>query len=625
MSAPPPAPVHPAKRVVVLYGCLAAAFLLLAPFCASVAGAAPAVVLLGCAAFLGYVARTTWIRMPAVQHVNLAVQQLTRGNLASVRAHLAAVGPRARRDTNIGRAVLLVEALTALHESRLEDAEAAATAAIELPAGILLREAELQQRATARATRALVRAARGDAAGAKEDADVAEQSVHASPEVVARARLVRAVLMAKLAYHEEALRTYLVENASLVLEHGMPRERLLFRALRRMSRSPARSVYREAAKVGEGDAPSKTATWIAAIAPEAAPFASGDRMLADVAEEHAASSATPADVEALARARRAAEPRRTPGGRGRLLAVWAALIVMLVAVWELLAPPTPGTRAASAANDAGGGGPLAFLTAGACLMVVVAAAAVAVAVLRARRSTRELFVARRLAALGDRARAVPLLEGLVRSSAPLTAAGAGLELARLAARAGDFPVAIAQADAAMAKINTPQLRPATSDLLLPALMAESAAAMAVRGGTEEASAELAVLERDFPTYSQLALAQLRIHLLVAIRRGERDRAHALARARTSELRLPYREELLADLVLASRGDLDDLELARVDAEVHENDALRVWIDRVAPGLREERRVVAPRPRVAARASEAEELEVAEAERVERAAAVPVRS
>jgi hypothetical protein len=128
-------------------------------------------------------------------------------------------------------------------------------------------------------------------------------------------------------------------------------------------------------------------------------------------------------------------------------------------------------------------------------------------------------------------------------------------------------------------------------------MTESAVAMAARGGLEDADAELAILCRDFPTYPRLSSSLLRVRLVRAMRSGDRDAACAIARSRTADLPLPYREDVLADLALASRGDATDEDLTRLDAELDDDAELRGWIDCVAPGLRDHPTGHGRRPRV----------------------------
>lgn len=70
---------------------------------------------------------------------------------------------------------------------------------------------------------------------------------------LARARLAEAVVLAREGTHD-ALAAFFREHGSLVLEHSLPRERVLARALRKMVTSRARSVYRVAARPDDGSA-----------------------------------------------------------------------------------------------------------------------------------------------------------------------------------------------------------------------------------------------------------------------------------------------------------------------------------------------------------------------------------
>ena len=603
-SAPKPLAKHPARKLVLVWIGLGLVTLGLTPYFLLADLAVAAGLTFPFGLFFFHQGRLAWRRLPALPHVNLSAQHLTRGAFDEMRAELAKVSPSARKDTMVGRACLQQEALIALYEGRLAEAETLATSVLAMRRSFFNADYELAYDASAHAARGLARVARGDNAGAKTDADAAEASRWAGPEVVARARLVKAVVTSRAAYHEEALRTYLVGNAQLVLEHGMPRERMLFRALRRMSRSPARSVYREPAVATDDGARSKAQSWIAAIAPEAASFTSGDRMLADTVEEASIESVAPSDMNAIHKARHRVAGSKTPNRTVRIAGLWLVLVAAFLAIWQLLTPagyvpaPVPVvehslvsslvTAAISAIGFSG-------------LMMLI--------LWRARRSNRAYLDARRRVTLGDVDGAALALLALSTGRAVLTGASAHLELARIASRAGDFARAIMHTDAGIARVSKGQGRALAVDLVLPSLMMESAVAMAARGGVEEAAAEIALLERDFPTFSQLALAQLRVRLMIAIR-TDRARSRQLAKGRTAEMRMPYREDMLADLVLATHGDLDEQDLERVDAELADDAALRVWIDRVAPGLRSDRPLAA-RSRVATAAPPMELIEVHE--------------
>jgi hypothetical protein len=576
-------PAHAARPLVWAYAAVGVLFVPVAALAMRSGGFSAAGIALACGAASLAIAQSLHVRIPAVQLVNTAAQHLTRGNIPESEALLASIDRAGARDGIVSRAVATLRALIALYEGRIEESEAFATRAIERRLGILTRSFERQQITAAHAVRALARAARGDADGAKADADVAESSVDATPEVIARARLVRAILASRAAYHEEAFRVYLAANARLVLEHAMPRERALFRALRRMSLNPARSVYREPARVKDDRAPSKLASWIASVAPEAAAYVEGDRLLVESVDEIPIEPGPPSDVRALRSARASKSSGRPGRSRGAQLVLCVILGGASLALWQFLTPTgtEPPTSIATA--------PPSFLAGFIVdiLPVIVIGMLLLIVVSIGRQKQRALSLARRLVALGEKERARPALARLVTGRNGMIAATAGLELARLAAQEAKFAEAISRCDAAIARVQRQPLRAAASDILLPTLMTESAVAMAARGGLDEAAAELEILGRDFPTYSQLATAQLRVRFLSAVHEADRSAACALAKTRTAEMPLPYREDVLADLVLAARGDLAEEDLARLDGELHDDAELRVWLDLVAPGLRKD--------------------------------------
>jgi hypothetical protein len=345
--------------------------------------------------------------------------------------------------------------MIALYEGRLEESVRFATVAIDGRRGLLTALEEGPQIAAAHGVRGLAHAALGDAAMAKLDADAAETSVDATPEVIARARLVRAILASRVVYHEEAFRAYLATNARLGLEHAMPRERALFRALRRMSRSPQRSVYREQGRMKDDQAPSKVASWIAYVAPEAAAYVEGDHMLAERADDDVFPSGVPSDVRALRTARAGATSAAGPAQRRRRLVVLsAALLALVVFASKVLAPAAPSaTSAPGVAEPPLGPSSWTYDTFSLLFSAGVGAIVWTVYMALRQRRRRTLSLARRLAATGDRARAKPTLVRLTASGDGMIAATAGFELARLAATEADFAEAISRCDAAIARVS----------------------------------------------------------------------------------------------------------------------------------------------------------------------------
>lgn len=368
--------------------------------------------LVGAAIFGGY-ARSLSVQIEGVQLVNTAVQHLTRGDHAMAEAMLAAVPARGSKRGVVPRAIANVRATISLYDGRLEESAKYATAAIQTKYGLMSRTYEDSQIAGAHAIRALAYTALGDQDRAKADADEAESSADATPEVIARAQVVRALLTSRAAYHEDAFRKYIAASSPLILEYAAPRERVLFRALRRMAATrQQKSVYREQGRMND-HAPSKLASWISFVAPDAAAYLDENRIVAEQAEDMPMPSGVPSDVRALRTARAGAVPIKQ--GRVRLLAFWALLGVMFLAIWQLLTPaPSPGAGAAELPPEAD---PTLLTTVLMNVIIIgvpVAIFAVLVTIVFSltQKRLRDLSMARRLVALGNVQAALPKPDGV---------------------------------------------------------------------------------------------------------------------------------------------------------------------------------------------------------------------
>jgi len=580
----PPHKPHPARFVAVLFFVLAGLAVTVTGMSilggASVVHAAPMFVVSGLCVFMGRWYRR---RIAGVQGVNRAVQHYYRGDYAATRAALAAC-PHGSARSLITRARNHTLGLVALDEGRIDDAIVATTAATTAALDWLQIVPAAELRAASRSVRGMAYAAKGAVAEANADADAVEASVDALPEVLARARLIRAVALSK-ADDRAPLAQYLETNASAILTHACPRERSLYRALRKMCTRPTRSVYREPAEVSaaERDAPTAVGSWIAAISPDAARFAEHDTLASSMAE--APLSVDPADVQALDRARATAPQRR---GTGRTIALWVILVVMLVVIWQVLAIPAPtdGSAAASAAaastSDAEGDGSWSYRL----MAIFVGLVAVLLGTLAASgaHAARKLSRAIREAAFGDRTKARADLEKLARTTRRLLPAQAELQLAIMAREESAFPDAVSRCSAALAKLGRAQ--PGATDIAIPSLMTESAVASAARGQTDEAMAELALLSREHPGFAYLPTSHVRVQLVVAVRRGDLRGGAAAARTRTAQMRIPLAEDLLADLALATEAPLSDDEADRLERELASDELARRFVDAVAPGLRD---------------------------------------
>jgi hypothetical protein len=114
-------------------------------------------------------------------------------------------------------------------------------------------------------------------------------------------------------------------------------------------------------------------------------------------------------------------------------------------------------------------------------------------------------------------------------------------------------------------------------------LARRALCLAALGRNAEATAALRDLADRHPTYPMMAGAQLVGRMLQALRAGDLAAAHEIAARRTPDLPIELEEETLADL-LVTTGDPSPMadEVARLDAELKEDAALRDWVCAVWP-------------------------------------------
>lgn len=525
----------------------------------------------------------------------VALRELTRGRLEHVEALHARIPTSALRRGTVARAVAIQRALLALFRGAPDAAIAALGPAVDPSAGILNHSVERFQRASALGVRAVAHAMVGDAAKAEADATEAASLPEAGPDALARGELARALVAARRG-QTEVLADRLARHGSLMLEHTMPRERALVRALRKMARARGRSVYREPARPAEeAPAPGGLAGWIARVAPEAAAYAGEASFAERAGVEAAVPVASPEAARAVARARGAAV-RATPKPRRWALAlgVLGAALVMTSVLPSIQGGVAPGEEVVEAPSSLAGGAGVALL------LVVVVVATLAFQIRRARRLNTKLLGAQRAVALGDAAAAEAILREATSSALPLFASAARCALARVAEQRADFEACLAECDRAIALVGSlPASRAAASEQLLPTAIALRALALAATCRPAEADAELAALHQGYPAYAFLAASSFRVRLVKAARAGDWAAAREVARERTAELPIPLRDDVLADLVLATEpGGLPREEREGLDAELRESDALRTWIDAVAPGLRDALAGPAQRPRVA---------------------------
>lgn len=408
--------------------------------------------------------------------------------------------------------------------------------------------------------------------------DIAAVREHpsATAEALADAELAQAVSLERRG-ERDALRAHLAREQELLSEHTQPRARELVRALERMLSAKTQSVYRKAAKpegheIGVED-------WVATIAPEAAGFARGhgdEPLVDDPSEARADASAKKAaagNVEALTKGK-GAKPWL------KIALLWFLLILVFLLVWALLAP-----------GGAGGSEPVdrdvssALVTGLPMLLLAIFAAVFIALISRARSLPRRLIQASSKLARGHRDEALAELDELTRCSQALTAASAYDLLAKWEARKGRVDEALAQVDAGLGRINTPQFRALASDHLLPSLLALRAWCLAARGDDRPAEDTLTTLRTSFRAYPDLDAATLRVRSIQAARAGDVGRLADLSEAR-AELGLSPRDEILLDLGRAAvaPGSAGAGEIARLRKVVQGRGEIVEWVERLAPAL-----------------------------------------
>lgn len=447
------------------------------------------------------------------------------------------------------------------------------------------------QRAACLAVRALAYASKGDAESALRDVIACEPIAEAPPDAVARCALARAVVLSRNGASDE-LATFLAKNSSLMLERTLPRERALVRALRRMTRTNGRSVYREPAPPEQESAPdSELRKWVGMLSTEAAAHVENGIAGTGGALASPTMTASDEDRQVVAGQRRIAMTSAKTA-RNRQWAVAAGAIACFAVA--LL-----GLEALFSRAEPFGSGP-AFPPSRVVLVAVAFFAGFfAWLMARARNYNRKSMAAQRAIALGDLERATALVTPLTRSTVPLGAAIAHIMMAQIAECRGDFEACIMECDRAFASIGRLHgAQTSATPAILPLGMGTRAVALAALGRSAEARSELAVLLAEHPSYAFGALFHFRVRLIDAIRNNDLDTAAAVARERNAELPIPLRDELLADIMLAlTNPGTPGEEVGRIERELHEDDVARQWVDTIAPSARALLQALSARGRV----------------------------
>ncbi|MFO0613326.1 MAG: hypothetical protein U0414_12095 [Polyangiaceae bacterium] len=518
----------------------------------------------------------------------------------------------ADRDRLVTRSLGSWRAEIALARGDLDRALRGFDAALDLPA----RARDARDAAwlpMIRAERALTRALAGDDAGALADAAAVRDLVDArafGPRIVAtvvwvRRLLARAALaeivVASRAGDLDRLTGLVAASRRVVLDGVPPRERTLLRAIERMARARATSVYRELASPPKDEREASPAEWVERVLPGASRF---------VHARPPASQRAPTSAKAPAPLRRAEEPRHF-GAASRLGLLWLLVGVVVFAYLQAEAPRSVGDASWARAY---------------------VAAAIASAVILAG-----IFLSSR----GSRPRVRAANDAMVLAATdPDDAALAGLDardllivavksvaLAQIAFERASLGLALHHAEAASEAVDK---MGHGADLVELRGMAHGAraTALAALGRADDARAALDAIPM---TYSSRAAMTVAVDVLAALASGRVADARAAAAQASDGMAVDTRCELLVDLLRATDpdGGTGLAESARLRAELGDPSA-RAFVMAVAPALLVAIEGDVARDRASrveqerAEEAEAEEARDAEAEALERERAHRVR-
>jgi hypothetical protein len=349
-----------------------------------------------------------------------------------------------------------------------------------------------------------------------------------------------------------------------------------------MLEAPRTSVYRKTAARDEEarHVEPPIADWIAQVAPSAAPFASRVRVAAP--DRTVQQEATPLQVEPglvrIAEERVASKVETRPvRTRARFVGLWIALILVFLALFQLLQPDAGSVSPAIGVESVVG-------LAGALLVLTLVAATIVAG--RNVGEDKRLALAMSALARGDK-KAVAEVEAMARSRYAVTAAQACLQLARMAERKSDLETALRRCDEGIeVATKNEATRSLLSSILLPDLVAERAFLLAAVGRPDKALAEMAALAKQFPAFPFMARAELRVGLVLRVRRNDLAEAARFARMATEDLPLSLRDETLVDLVRAAAHpeSAGAGEIERLRRELRTDAELAQWLRTVAPSV-----------------------------------------
>ncbi len=512
------------------------------------------------------------------------------GDEPTVRGIVAALD-RSRWRSLVTTNLRYIEALMAFRAGDLLAARRLLDQVLAAPASLLLRPAIFTLRASARSLRALVAALQGDDAQAEADATALDADRDGMADVPAMVALARAVVMLRAGQHER-LQRHLDQHRSLLLGAPIGKARTLARALLRPWVMPGRDAYRSGAAEGElADDPATG--WITRIAPSLAPLLA--RRPVEPSDAPAPRPAPRPAAAATAAATRVEvpPPGKTPVVAKRMVAVWAVIVLMFVAIWQFLGTGpaerssvrrSPARRAVQHQESS----PAPLWPLG--LMVAILPVAMGYTMRRQRRWLQRTHQADRDLLTGNIAACQSFYRELLAQPNVASQAQAATKLAAVARRLDDPADVLRWTTFGETKIAS--LEPATRLFLEGPLLAEEASALAVLGRPREASAVVARLEKDVPDSMMVPAARFSVGLVNLVQGGDLVPARALVQQRPDSSLVQLEIDVLADLVLAT-GEAEPREPVRTLLREAASDThLTAWLERAAPGLMSEARSLA---------------------------------
>lgn len=416
-----------------------------------------------------------------------------------------------------------------------------------------------------RAERALARALSGDDQGALADAAAIRALVDArafGPRIVATVgwvkRLLARAMLAELVVASRAgdmarLDALASSSRRVVLDGVPPRERTLFRALERMAKARAASVYRNPAERPRDEREAPPSEWVERVLPGAGAFV------------HARASAVHSAPRSLAAARAEAPAPRRFGAAARLTLLWVLVGVMVFAYQQAETPRSMG--------DASWG--KAYVAAAVASLVILVGVFLGARGSRPRlRAANDAMV---LAATDPTGAALTALE----PRDLLIISVKALALGQIAFERADFRMALSHAETCVEALEKMSASGDASELR-GMVFAARAVALAALAREDEARASASAIPAAFTGRSA---ALVHVDLLAALAGGRIEEARDVAEGISDHTPLDVRSELVADLLRASNptGGVGLAEMARLRAELEDPDA-RAFVNAIAPGL-----------------------------------------